>query len=304
MGIFKNLLELLRSFFSAKKSEPVEPEVEQPAPVILVVPPISDPVPVVVEPEEYPIPAPPVPTKNFRKWRLTYYYVAEQRMYSGAKVVPVYDKNGKELCRVEAGFFGQMSLQGTGQLRDGRLLNVAGANVNVKHEDYFLVWERHKKLLSKRPPGYSGLVVRDERVVQASAYRWVPADQVGVGFGSLRGRNLVPYRSLAADIGALRRHEPRWKGKGGVCPLFTKVFIKQFVGLQCPNVDGSMFIHDGWFEVVDTGGGIFGKHFDLFTGSPSLAKLVRIPGVIDVWYDKIDERVPPDDQYDYGLYDR
>lgn len=242
--------------------------------------------------------------REYRKWRLTYYYVSDQRQFSGSPSVPVYDKNGDILTRVEPAFFGQMSLEGTGRLRDGRLLNVAGANVNVRHSDYALVWERHKKILSKRPPGYSGLVVKSGQVVAASAFRWVSQEQIGVGFGSLRGKPLIPYRSLAADIGALKRHDPRWKGKGGICPLFTRVFIKEFVGKECPNVDGTTFTHDGWFEVVDTGGGIFGKHFDVFVGTPMLAKAVKIPSIVNVWYDSIDERVPPDEKYSYGLFDK
>lgn len=241
---------------------------------------------------------------QLREWRLTYYYVSDQERFGGEpKTVPVRDPKGNVLARVEPGFFGDMSLQGTGRLLDGRLLNVAGVSVPVRHEEYAAVWDRHRRLLSKRPPGYSGLVVKDDRVVKASSYRWVQKEQLGCGFGMLRGKPLVPFRSLAADIGALKRHDPRWKGKGGVCPLFTRVFIKEFVGKRCPDLTGGTFVHDGWFEVVDTGGGIFGKHFDVFVGTPTLVKSVKIPSRAHVWYDGIDERVPPDGEYDYGLHD-
>ena len=239
---------------------------------------------------------------SFRKFRLTYYYVSDQNKFTGRADVPVYDKEGRVLCYVEPGFFGEMSLEGTGRCRDGRLLNVSSTFRAVRHDDYSAVWERHKKYLAKRPPGYSGIVVKNDRVVSAMTYHFV--GDVGVGFGTLRGKPHVPYKTIAADIGRLRRHEPRWMGKGGVCPPHTKVFIKQMVGKKCPNVDGSWFVHDGWFDVIDTGGGIFGKHFDVFVGTPSLSKNVKIPSTADVWYDKIEERVPPDDKYSYGLYDK
>lgn len=285
------IIEFLLSLFG-RRTTVLLPPIEKPA----VVPetPVEPPAPVKEKTE--------VDTRSFRRFRLTYYYVADQSRFTGSASVPVLDVDGRELCRVEPGFFGDMSLQGTGKMRDGRLLNVSSKFVPVRHEDYAAVLERHRKYLSKRPCGYSGIVVRDDRVVQAMAYHLV--QDVGVGFGTLRGKPHVPFRTLAADIGRLRRHEPRWLGKGGVCPLFTKVFIKQMVGKRCPNPDGTWFIHDGWFEVIDTGGGIFGKHFDVFVGTPNMVRNVSIPGTADVWYDTIEERVPPDEEYSYGLYDK
>lgn len=242
----------------------------------------------------------PAPT---RKWRLTYYWVAEQARHTGSRVVPVYSKDGVMLDRVEPAYFAEMSLQGTGKMRDGRLFNVAGKRVAVKHEDYALVWEHHKRYLNKRPPGYSGLRVVDDKVVEASAYRVVPPETYGMGFGTLRGVPLEPFRTLAADIGLTGKSEPKWKGKGGVCPPLTRVFILAFVGKICPDMKGGTFVHDGWFTVTDTGGGIFGKHFDVFVGTKSLVSGVKIPGQVDVTYDGIEARVPPDGEYSYGLHD-
>lgn len=246
---------------------------------------------------------PEVELQEKRKWRLTFYYISEQSAFKGPKTVPVYSKNGVLLDRVEPAYFAQMSLEGTGKMRDGRLFNVAGTYVSVKHDDYAAVWEHHKKYLAKRPPGYSGLIVRDDKVVSALTYHVIPPDKVGLGYGMLRGVPLEPFRTLAADIGATKKSDPRWKGKGGVCQPLTKVFIKAFVGMKCPNSEGGTFIHDGWFVVNDTGGGIFGKHFDVFVGTKSLSSKVRIPAIADVTYEGIEKRVPPNDKYDYGLYD-
>lgn len=281
----------------------------RPKNTVLIIPqPAADPTSVVPEPAVPVLANTPVVTSvvlkpsAFRKFRITYYYVSDQAKFIGGAVVPVYTKDGEEICRVEPGFFGEMSLQGTGKMRDGRLLNVSSTFVPVRHEDYAGVWERHKRYLIKRPPGYSGIVVKNDRVVAAMTYHVV--DDVGVGYGKIRGKAHTPFKTLAADIGRLARHEPKWMGKGGVCPPHTKVFIKQMVGRKCPVGDGSWFVHDGWFDVIDTGGGIFGKHFDMFVGTPALVKNVTVPATADVWYDRIEERVPPDDKYTYGLYDK
>jgi hypothetical protein len=240
--------------------------------------------------------------KDYRQWRLTYYYIADQNEHSGRRITPVLDKTGKMITHVEPSFFASMGLQGSGKCRDGILLNVQGM-VDVRHDDYAEVWAYHQAHLSKRPPGYSGLVVRDGRVVQAQSFRVVPQSEIGGGYGKVRGIPLEPFRTVASDIGALHRHEPKWMGKGGVCPPFTRVFIKEFVGKTFPDGKGGTFVHDGWLVANDTGGGICGKHFDVFAGSPALARTVKIPGIATVWYAEITMRVPPDDQYDYGLHD-
>lgn len=241
------------------------------------------------------------PTKA-RKWRLTHYIVSGQDGFSGPQTVPVFDLFGKKICSVEPAFFSNMSLQGTGKCRDGRLLNVTGKWVPVKHEDYSAVWEYHKKYLSKRAPGYSGLQVDGEKVKSAMAYSIIPPAKFGKGYGVLRGIPLEPFRTLAADIGLTARSEKKWAKKGGVCPALSKVFIKEFVGLKCPDGLGGEFVHDGWFVVNDTGGGIFGAHFDVFAGTKQLAAKVKIPHHATVWYDGIEERVPVG--YSYGLEDK
>lgn len=237
-----------------------------------------------------------------RAWRLTYYYISDQASFSGPAGVPVYDIHKNVLNHVEPGFFAQMSLEGTGKLRGGAgLLNVAGTNVAVSSDDYAPVWEYHKKYLSHRDPGYSGLVVKDDKVVAAAAYARVPQDALGKGYGILRGIPMEPFRTLAADLGFHKKDDPRFKGKGGLVPALSKVFIKEFVGLSCPDGEGGHFVHDGWFTVNDTGGGIFGAHFDVFVGTKALAAQVKIPSPAHIWFEKIEERVPVG--YSLGLVD-
>lgn len=236
----------------------------------------------------------------FRNWRLTYYYVADQNDYSGPDVVPVYSKTGELLCKVSAAFFSNMALEGTGKLKDGRLLNVSGVSVPVSKDDYQPVLDYHKKYLSKRSYNYSGLIVSDDKVSKASSFHFIEKEKIGLGYGTLRGIPLKPFKTLAADIGLTLKSDKLYKGKGGVVPAGTKVYIKEFDGLMCPDGAGGTYKHDGWCVVNDTGGGIFGAHFDVFVGTRALSKLVKIPTNAKISFDGI-EKLP--ENYSYGLKD-
>lgn len=286
------IMDIIGRLFEKPQQQTVPEPVESPSePAIM---PIPETVEIPVQELESDVPADP---EAYRQFRLTYYWLAEQARYAGNRTVPVYDKDGKVLDRVEPAYFAAMALQGTGKMRDGRLFNVAGTWVSVKHEDYAGVYEYHTKYLPKRSGGYSGIVIKNDKVTSAMAFHVLPDAKLGKGYGILRGVPLDPFRTLAADIGALKSSEEKWKGKGGICPPLTKVFIEEFVGVELP--DGTT--HDGWFVVNDTGGGIFGCHFDVFVGTKSLKEKVKIPGVGTIWYKGIDERVPVG--YDHGLKD-
>lgn len=239
---------------------------------------------------------PPADPGAYRRFRLTTYHVVDQREApAGAVRVPIFDDRGRKLAEGSPAFFAQLSLEGAGCLADGRLINVTGKKVRVRHDDYAEVLAYHRRYLSKKPPSYSGLVVENGRVVQALAFHEVPANKRGIGYGVQRGIPYVPFRTLAADIGRTKKSDPLWKGKGGLVPPGTRVYIKEYDGLRLP--DGTR--HDGWFVVNDTGGGIFGAHFDVFVGTRSLGRQVKHPAVGTVWFPGIEQRIPPG--YDYGL---
>jgi 3D (Asp-Asp-Asp) domain-containing protein len=73
----------------------------------------------------------------------------------------------------------------------------------------------------------------------------------------------------------------------------THVYIREYDGLQLP--DGT--VHDGWFIVNDTGGAIFGVHFDVFTGTRALRQKAKLPEFGQVWFAGIEQRIKPDDTY-------
>jgi len=242
---------------------------------------------------------PPAPTpkkpddSRLRKWRITQYYVSDQKNHPGPMTVPVLRTDGVVIGYASPSFFSSLSLEGTGILQNGKLVNVCGKYVPVDSNLYQPVWDYHKKYLSKRSPGYSGLMVVNDRVVKAFAYVVVPADKAGKGYGTANGFPLDPFRTVAADIGRTPKDDPRFKGKGGLVPVGTRCYIKELDGKP---LNGG--IHDGWITVTDTGGGIFGAHFDLFSFEKGQ---IHLPDVCHIWFDGIEKRV--DENYTYGLHD-
>jgi len=254
--------------------------------------------------------APPTDPGTYRKFRLTTYHIADQRDYpTGSVMVPFYGEDGHKIAEGSPEFFANASLEGTGKLLNGQLINVTGKKVKVSHDEYRAVLEYHNRAYARtnekrraqgRAPistGYSGISVETGRVVRTLAFHIIPKTKLGAGYGVRRNIPLLPFRTLAADIGIekYKNADPKWKGKGGLVPPGTRVYIKEYDGLQLP--DGSL--HDGWFIVNDTGGGIYGVHFDVFTGTRALRKQVKLPEFGQVWFEGIESRIPPG--YSHGL---
>lgn len=272
---------LINAFTHWPPQLPAQPDPQPSAPIE------AQPLPVASTPAVQPDPS------KYRKWRLTQYYVAKEPSTGN---VPILDKGGNKIGVASVAFFSSLSLEGSGILGDGTLVNVAGNYVACDPDDYAAVWTYHKKYLSKRPPGYSGLMVANDRVVKVLAYRLVPQSEIGRGYGVCHGIPLDPFRTLAADIGATSKDDPRYKGKGGLVPVGTKVHIRELVGVSLP--DGTT--HDGWCTVNDTGGGIFGAHFDVFIGYKK-NETSKVPEQAHIWFEGIEDRVPED--YSFGLHD-
>ncbi|HTE55593.1 MAG TPA: 3D domain-containing protein, partial [Kofleriaceae bacterium] len=253
---------------------------------------------------------PPSDPGAYRKFRLTTYHVVDQSdLPTGSVRIPILDEKGATIAECSPAFFAKLSLEGTGRLTDGRLVNVSGDKVAAAHDTYAPVLEYHRKAYAKgdrkraaqgkkpSPTTYSGLVTSGDRVVKVLSFHLVSAAKRGVGYGTARNVAYTPFRTLAADIGTTdySRVDPTWKGKGGLVPPGTHVYIKEYAGLRLP--DGTT--HDGWFVVNDTGGAIYGAHFDVFTGSEALRKQVKLPASGQVWFAGIEKRIPPG--YTHGL---
>jgi peptidoglycan hydrolase-like protein with peptidoglycan-binding domain len=231
---------------------------------------------------------------HLSRFRLTQYVIAEEPA-KGKAIVPVLDAQGQVLARVDARFFCDLALQGSGRLRDGRLLNVTGQYVDARdHDEYASVLATAQRVLSAHV-GYAGIKVSGGIVTSALAFARVPGERAGKGFTIQRGIACDPFRTLAADLGAYSTSEPRFRGRGGLVPAGTRVFILELAGVKLP--DGST--HDGWCVVNDTGGAIYGAHFDVFAGTRALLRQVRLPRIGHAWFEGSEARCPRD--YSYGL---
>jgi 3D (Asp-Asp-Asp) domain-containing protein len=234
---------------------------------------------------------------ELRRWTLTYYYIGDQARWRGPRNIPFYTTKGKVIANVEAGCYVEAALEGTTRLRDGRLVNVArGAMRKVNPADWVSVYAIIKRNGWLDKPGYGGVALSKDKKRVVGARRFSVKKPGPGGYPVEReGIELDPFRTLASDTGRLRRHDPKWRGKGGVVPSGTEVFILEMVGVKLP--DGTT--HDGWFRTNDTGGGIFGAHFDVFTGTRLLANKVHIPHRAHIWFPGIEKKLSMN--YSYGL---
>lgn len=242
------------------------------------------------------------PDEGFRhclRWHNTYYYVTEEASYKRVNLVPVKDPKGRTIAQVPASFFSSMALEGTGKLRDGKILNVAtGPSYHPCDPAIFAPVFNYAKRMGWIPkkPGYAGIRTDGTKATQSRNFHEVKLGPKGYPI-ERKGIELDPYRTLATDTGKLSRHDKKYKGKGGVVPSGTRVFVLEFAGQELP--DGT--IHDGWFQANDTGGGIFGAHFDVFTGSRKWAKAFKPwPSRAHVWFEGSEDKLGLD--YTYGLH--
>lgn len=75
-----------------------------------------------------PVDAPPPPPGALHgTFQLTYYWVTAEADYSGAADTTLYQPGCAALATVPAAFASSLDLEGTGRLRDGRVVNVDGA---------------------------------------------------------------------------------------------------------------------------------------------------------------------------------
>lgn len=62
--------------------------------------------------------------KKVGRFKITYYWIVFQAEFKGAPSVPLYDKKRKVLAVVTDAFGRRVSMEGTGILRDGRVVNL------------------------------------------------------------------------------------------------------------------------------------------------------------------------------------
>jgi hypothetical protein len=176
------------------------------------------------------------------KFYPTFYQIAREVLYPGdgkaENLTTLLDNSGKHIAKVSRAFRKALLRQGTGQLTDGRVLNVG------------------KKLKSGR------------------RFIVLPKESYGLGTSNY---HLYPYRSVAVDFDFLCERlqdqslctpgnvevrdrsisRANRKGLGGVL-----LYVARLKGIKLE--DGS--IHDGYVCAVDVGGGIKLDRMDIFVG--------------------------------------
>lgn len=232
-----------------------------------------------------------------RRWQLTTYYVGDCAAWSGP-LVPMKTPTGKTLANVPAGAFAEAALEGATKLATGQLVGVAHPAYSPCDAKIFApvydIAKRNNWIPEK--PGYAGIQLSADKTKAASSRNFDYRKTGAKGWPlEAKGIECEPFRTLAADNGRLPRHDPQFQGRGGVVPAATRVWILELVGRVLP--DGS--VHDGWCTVNDTGGGIYGAHFDVFTGSRKWAKQAALPSRAHIWFAGIESRLPM--TYSYGL---
>jgi hypothetical protein len=231
-----------------------------------------------------------------RRWKLTTYHVGDVAAHQGP-LVPMRTPAGAELAKVPASAFVEAALEGATKLVDGRLVGVAHPPYSPCDAAEFapvLAIANANHWIPEKA-GYAGIQVSPDHM-RATAARNFELRKTGPhGWQLEHGIECSPFRTLAADIGALPKHDPAFKGRGGVVPIGTRVFILELAGKALP--DGTT--HDGWCTVNDTGGGIFGMHFDVFSGSKAWGRSAALPAYAHIWFEGIETRLPAG--YTYGL---
>ncbi len=247
-------------------------------------------------------PKPPLPTDRpppiedvgqLRRWQLTEYWIST----AVAGDIPMLSPSGEVLETMSPNSYVSGSLEGTIYGTDGRVINTASGWINVDADTYQPVYEiaaRNGWLPDKA--GYAGIQVADGKVTKAMTFEVVKTGPNGWPYW--KGIEASPFRTMAADVGTVGKSDPTYKGKGGVIPVGTWVFVLELSKLVLP--DGTT--HDGWVRVNDQGSAIYGAHLDLFVG-PKSNNTFSIPNLGDgerchIWFDGIDKLAI---DYDYGL---
>ncbi len=180
--------------------------------------------------------------RKLGKFYPTFYQIAREVLYPGdgkaENLTTLRDNDGKRIAKVSRAFRKALLRQGTGQLADGRVLNVG------------------KKLKSGR------------------RFIVLPKESYGLGTSNF---HLYPYRSVAVDFDFLcdrfqddsvctpgnidtrdrKTSRANRKGLGGIL-----LHLPRLQGIKLE--DGS--VHDGYVCAVDVGGGIKLDRIDVFVG--------------------------------------
>ena len=186
--------------------------------------------------------------------KITQYYVCFEGDYPINPIIPVLDKNRSLIAMVSPECFAAFSLEGSGKLNDGRVINVTGGWTSST-TDITAALIKIATNWYKGRSGYAGL--------SPSGNYYFTYDVCSSAWGvGMHNTPLIPFKSVASDQ--------------SVYPYGTELIIASLVGKTMP--DGS--ISDGKVNCIDCGSGILGAHLDLMVGKKGWE--IDIPDYSDV----------------------
>lgn len=205
---------------------------------------------------------------HLSRFLVTSYLSANEDDYGNNKVIPVKDNVGNTLAMVDPYFFANLSLEGTGKLTDGRVLNVTGKYITAPPVVQQILLPVCQKMF-KTKYKYGGV---NSDASKYLCYKVLPPEYPwGIG---VKNEPLKLWRSLAVDLKLI--------------PFGTKIYILELDGMIMP--DGT--IHDGWCQADDTGSAIKFNQFDFFVGKKSYMKQVRRFDVLHAWFQGSEQIFP------------
>lgn len=239
----------------------------------------------------------PSQVQSCRRWRVSRYYVGNARQH-GRGNVPIWSSDASQPINlnVAPAAYVELALNGSSVLQDGTIVNVSGwtdVRPTLAHLFKPVLEIAKRNHWIPNHVGYAGIRVSNDRLTVTHVRTFVRSPRGPKGYPFEHQIECDPFRTVAADLGTLLTHDPSFRGKGGVVPVGTRAFLLELAGVRLPDDT----FHDGWVTVNDTGGAIVGAHFDLFTGSKILSGRVRLPELMHVWFEGMEDKLP----YHYGV---
>lgn len=190
-------------------------------------------------------------------YRITKYFTTFEGDYQGNNSVPIFDTQGNVLEMVSPRCFADSALEGTLKLLDGRLLNVDGHYIACPQKVSADLIDIANRFFRGRY-NYVGL--------NGDGSKYLTFKVSGAAWGmGIHGAELWPFTCGATDL--------------QVIPFGSAIHIKEIENIVLP--DGTTN-QQGLIKALDVGGGIRGKHIDLYCGTKTWANQLRIPDYCNV----------------------
>ena len=115
--------------------------------------------------------------KLLGNFQFTYYWMAQEKRSKSAKKTPIYNSRCKPIAKVTQSYARRLAMEGTGTLRDGRLVNVSGPCECDRSPCFFVIKQKEKRWgvgVAERPLSPFRSAAVDTKVVKIGTTLYVP----------------------------------------------------------------------------------------------------------------------------------